>query len=455
MRGVTSPLIAAFLLILFGALASVFASGSPGNADSPDDAIAHVRFTRCEEALVNPYMGYAPWADGLSHTAAPEPDVTLAFALLFWREIEPAKGVYDFEAFERRNNLDHLRSHQIRLIIRVVADYPRAYPDVDIPMWLFQEMDGAGIYYHDGHLAGFIPDYANAYLMERHALLIRALAERYDDPNIVAFVELGTLGHWGEWHHTLAPEADFPGRDVTDVYARHYMDAFINAKLLLRRPVPEARHFLGFYNDMMGSYEATAQWLDWISDANMKNFYTYAPSGGEFASSEPMETYFSDKFAEVKEMLVASNTTFIASQPPRGHAYETNVQDLLKAIGYRFVAREATYTRELPSGGEMNIELTLANEGIAPFYFPWNFCYDIVDSDGEISQRSRSQCLVTEMQPGQLRLIDDSFPLNVPPGDYTLTLGLVSPYTGHSEVRFANIETDGEGRLVIGTINAH
>lgn len=441
----------ALLTALAGCAAALVALVFPGGAFA--DQIAHVAFSESGEAIVNPYMGYAPWADSLAEEYVPEPDVSLAFALLSWREFEPQKGVYDFDSFEARNNLAHLRRHNVRLVIRVVCDYPGPAEHMDIPQWLYDETGGAGAFYRSGDLAGFAPDYENSYILERHALMIRALAERYDDPSVVAFIQLGSLGHWGEWHHSLMPVARFPGEEISEQYAGHYLDAFQRVKLQMRRPVKAVNTAgMGLYNDMMGHAQATNLWLDWIADSNMADFYLDAPSGGEFASTHALEDYFGPMYAGVKKMIVDSHATYIGCAAPKDGQRKENADDLLKTLGYRFTAVLASYTSDISEGGAVSIDLTIHNAGIAPFYYSWPLYYFFVDQSGGTAASFRSGRDVTDIVPNRLHGYTDVMAPDLAPGEYTIKLGLVNPDTGNAEVRFANLETDSDGLLIIGKV---
>ncbi len=47
---------------------------------------------------------------------------------------------------------------------------------------------------------GFSPDYENKDLQSGLPKLIKALGERYNSNPRIAFVRVGLLGYWGDWH---------------------------------------------------------------------------------------------------------------------------------------------------------------------------------------------------------------------------------------------------------------
>ena len=91
-----------------------------------------------EKPVTNPLKGWAPW----NGNQREDFDSTLAFVSVSWRELEPEQGVYAFDQMERAHQIDQLRRQGVRLVLRVVCDYPGEEPHLDIPDWLYQETGG-------------------------------------------------------------------------------------------------------------------------------------------------------------------------------------------------------------------------------------------------------------------------------------------------------------------------
>ena len=47
---------------------------------------------------------------------------------------------------------------------------------------------------------GYSPDYNNKVFIEEHEKAIKALGEHFGKDGLISYIELGSLGHWGEWH---------------------------------------------------------------------------------------------------------------------------------------------------------------------------------------------------------------------------------------------------------------
>src|SRR5690606_37934946 len=95
------------------------------------------------ENYSNPYMGFAPPADGGPYSQIH----SLVYANFTWREMEPEKGFYDFATIEKKYKLDYWKQQNVKLIFRVVLDYPGKSKDKEIPDWLYEEIDQDGTWY--------------------------------------------------------------------------------------------------------------------------------------------------------------------------------------------------------------------------------------------------------------------------------------------------------------------
>ena len=81
---------------------------------------------------------------------------------------------------------------KIKIVFRFIMDYPGKANHMDIPQWLYKEINGDGTWY-DG---GFSPNYKNKVLIQNHQRVINALAQRYgNNPGLALYRwEVSTLG---------------------------------------------------------------------------------------------------------------------------------------------------------------------------------------------------------------------------------------------------------------------
>ena len=335
-------------------------------------------YAATDEYLHNPMMGFAPNADYIEAVG----DNTLVYVEITWRKLEPEEGKFDFSAIEEENNLDRWRKEGKKAVIRFVCDVPSDEEHMDIPDWLYDKT-GDGTFYDTAYGKGYSPDYGNEQLIAYHRKAIEALGQQYGGDHFVCFVELGSVGHWGEWHVKYDEGIQrLPSEDVLEQYVTPYVDAFPNASLLMRRPFSYVDAYgMGVYNDMTGEKEDTEEWLDWIKD------------GGSYRGPEsPM------KYTPVPDIW--------------NHA---------------------------PVGGEFTSGITMENDGVAPMYQEWPVCIYQMDADGKVRKRIETDISLPELYGGKsvtTQITVDDAGQTAKDGDAPVfAVGIEDPDTGKPAVK--------------------
>lgn len=408
-------------------------------------------------AFANAQIGYAPMAGSTDSSGA-----TLRYLELTWREVEPEEGQYAWDAIEQKYGLAALRRQGIHLVLRFVCDVPGKTEHLDIPDWLYaQTADGS--WYSTSYGKGYSPDYANAFLRAAHSRVISALAKHFDADGFVTYVELGSLGHWGEWHiKDSAGLVPMPDESIRDAYAADYLNAFSNAKLLMRRPFNiAAKNALGLYNDMTGREKDTNEWLGWIQNGGwygseaaalsaMPDFWQNAPVGGEFASNLSMREMLKTELSRTLQLLEASHMSFIGPKTAQA-AYAQGYDAVLKQLGYRLRVSEL---KVVPHTDTACVTLTVANEGAAPFYWDWTMNLYLENAAGRTLCTVPIPLSLPDLMPGETQEVTvtltevDLWKLLVLHTEH-LTLGIVDPMTGCDAVRFAMNAVQKNGRTVL------
>lgn len=445
---------------------------------------------------VNPYKGWLPWA---SHDSGKEPlaqEVKMAYFDIKWSELEPKEGKYAFDAIEKKYNFAYWRKKGVRLNLRFVMDDPTDDPThMDIPKWLYNKLvkenykGGKGGKWYDTPAigAGFAPDYNSPTLLAAHKKVIQALAKRYDDPAILSFIQIGSLGHWGEFHNW--PEdvsGAFPGLSVSDKYVRHYLDYFKNVKIGMRKPFPIARdNNMGLFNDVFGMADSTAQFVNWtvtgwdeigpyVDKASgfsspeeaqaasvMPDFWKSNFSGGEFANGNVRlyidDTTIMDTLRQVREshtswMGPCSPADLLKSEPD-AYAYQRNLDALTNLMGYNFVLEALTHTDAAKAGQSLDIEMKWNNKGVAPFYYQWPLELSLADGAGKIVAKTIASADITKWLPGVTRTTQSiKIPKNIKKGTYTLCVAILDPSTGRPGIKLGIEGIRPDGRYALNKI---
>ena len=346
----------------------------------------------------NPLMGYAPRAD---HVLLCE-QANLVYILLTWEEWEPEDGVYDIAGLENRFHIERWRSEGKHAVIRFVCDIPGNADHIDIPGWLYDKT-GNGIHYNNSCGMGYSPDYSDKTFREYHDRALRALADYCNRDGFVSFVQLGSLGHWGEWHATSnVGTSIMPDEQICAEYASVYSESFTNALLMTRRNYSFAvDNGMGFFNDMIGAESDSATWLDWLENGGVQhtegndlilkpvgNWGRTEPVGGELTSSVPMDVLMGDGIGTVLETVSRSGQTFIGPMVPglTNEDYSEAVESVLRRMGYRIYVSNLR-TRYDFASSMLDLHLTFRNAADAGFFFDWPVYVCVYDKDLNLTSR--------------------------------------------------------------------
>ncbi len=434
------------------------------------------------DVLNNPYMGWAPWSKDKDHPDG-QPYAqshSLVYAGISWRELEPVKGQFDWEGIEQKYQFDYWTSLGKKINIRIVLDLPTTDPShKDIPDWLYDELasDGdPGTWYDTAEIgAGFSPNYNNGKLIEEHERMISALADRYNHDPRIAFIQLGSLGHWGEWHTWPAGSGVFPALSVSDQYVQQYVDHFTNKLIGMRKPFPLTKQLnLGLFNDVFGIKSSTNEWLGWIQDgwngigefvdpgddasqkqeeSKMPDFWKYSFSGGEFANGDAPSWLTDDNIVETLRQVRESHTSWLGPSSPANveadSSIQPNIDAMLKIMGYRFVLESIEHPSRVSAGDALNLSMVWRNKGVAPFYLDWPLKFALANANGDIVSSTitgMDGIDIREWLPGRTaETATLTIPQNVSAGNYTLLVSIVDPDTGQPAIRLAIDQRRNDG----------
>lgn len=415
------------------------------------------QYKESQAAFGNPLMGYAPsaWYNEVSE------DISLLYMDITWAELEPEEGVYNWASIDEENQISRWRKEGKHLVFRFVCDIPGEEAHMDIPEWLYEKSGKAGKWYDGEYGKGFAPDYNNPTIISCHEQAVKALGEHFGQDGLISYVELGSLGHWGEWHVNYSEGIQrIPREAVREKYILPWTEAFPDARILMRRPFASAEKYgFGLYNDMTGQPEATQSWFDWINNGGeydqtgeknvivpMKDFWKTAPSGGEFTSSLSMEEMLDTNLSGTVEMIREAHTTFLGPKIPDEN-YVDGYKEVLKNMGYRLWISMAELKNTAKGS---RLKLTWENSGVAPMYKEWPVYVYIEDESGKLVEKSRISIKISSLLPGEkattLTALETERLNSLLEKGYRLSVGIEDPMTELPCVRFAMEALYQEGK---------
>ncbi|NQX71365.1 DUF4832 domain-containing protein [Paenibacillus alba] len=451
------------------------------------------------DVLNNPYMGWVAWARDDDKKPLGEPYVqpnSLMYVGISWRELEPVKGQFDWAGIEAKYQFAYWSSLGKKLNLRLVMDTPTEDPThKDIPDWLYDELvqaegsAGAGKWYNTESIgSGFAPNYSSPVLVSEHERMIQAYAEHYDNDPRVAFIQIGSLGHWGEFHNW--PEdvsGKFPQLTISNQYVSHYINNFHHKLIGMRKPFPiAAEHHFGLFNDVFGDKGSTKSFLDWTINgwneinlylepgenapdvqaaSKMPDFWKVNYSGGEFTSGNPLQSLKDEVMMESLYETYASHTSWLGPSSPADYqvgkdgvtqAVQENMDTMLKTMGYRFVLESASHQASAQAGDSVTLATYWNNKGVAPFYMDWPVAAALADASGQIVASSITKASETDIRswlpgghPAELPL---TLPSSLMTGTYSVLIGILDPQMNQPDIQLAIEGKRSDGWYALDTI---
>ena len=433
----------------------------PNRVNAQDQVLRQASFDWQDPESGNPLMGYALQAE----KSQVDSDIQLLYVDVTWKELEPQKGKYNFEAIEKANQFERWRKEGKHLVLRFVLDLPGQDRHQDIPDWLYQAIKGAGDWYHTDYGQGFSPDYSQEALITAHDKAVAAMGQRWGQDGFVSFIELGSVGHWGEWHVNYEKGLKrLPSEDILERYVVPWRTAFPKTQILMRRPFKWGQTYqLGLYNDMVGEEINTSQWLEWIQAGGvydqtqnksllaMPQAWKTLAIGGEMTSAHSMEDLMGSRLQEVLKHVKASHMTFIGPKAPKADLGQAAYKQILSQLGYQIYVSQAQLAQK---GQEQTMTLTFENKGAAPFYYDWPLYLYLQDGQGKELKKIEVPLTLSQLVPGRQETVSVALNLSSQEssqaGHYQYSLGIVDPMTGKDALRLAMPGYDDQtGRTIL------
>lgn len=303
---------------------------------------------------------------------------------------------------------------------------------------------------------------------------IRALGKRYDGDPRLAFVPMGLLGTWGEWHNYPHNEW-FASKAVQGEVMDAYQAAFKKTRVLARYPAGEGDHAyapnhqrpFGYHDDSFAwaTMETGRRDDSWffgsrLITAGLTNRWQTFPIGGE-VRPEVWKCLWDDaSCAPAGQEFLRCVTYTHASWMANAGVFEnrfTGVQLERALEGARRLGYELQVTRvvlNLPHA----VHVAVINHGVAPFYYDWPVELGIAGPDGSLVHSWTADCSLTGILPGAGETIwNIPVPtVKPPPGPCSLLLRVRNPLPTGRPVRFANRAQDEPtgGWLMMGRFNS-
>lgn len=420
--------------------------GAPAGGDAPG---VERTFAPTDEAFPNPERGFYATADLLA-----EDDLSWVRAgghtlvHSYVRLDDHRAGSLPESLLDRLDaGLGRARDAGIEVVLRFAYNfgpYPDSEPDAPEEVIL-------------GHIAQLEP-------------VLRA------DADVIAFVQAGFIGAWGEWHTSTNDLLADPA--VRRRILERLLDALPAGRSVLLRyppykeemyggPLDDATAFsgsfaarTGHHNDCflasdtdLGTYpsDAIERWKSYL-EADTR----YVPMGGETCAPNPPRSECASALEEMARLHWSFVNDDYHEEVLAGWERGGCRAELERRLGYRLVLVAASTPDAVRPGGSFRLRVALANEGFAA---PMNPRPVLVVLDGPARVAAELPVDVRRWLPGSHALeVRLRLPSSLPEGDYRLALALPAADPRLAErpeyaVRLANDGVwDGDGLNVLSPL---
>jgi hypothetical protein len=294
------------------------------------------------------------------------------------------KGMNEFDWREFDANLDRIANEGNCSIFRFYLDYPGR--DLATPQFLID--DGVKMYdYTDyGNSPGEskCPDYNDPVLINALINFIQNLGSRYDGDPRIAFIQCGLYGFWGEWHVYPHDSEWGMNRSNKDALLDNYIKSFKITHIQCRDPQATTNALLkngvGYFDDSFClSTIGSTSWYFWPkmqSNALSTNWQS-KPMGGEIHPSlqdDIWKKWPNSTGQDWQECVTTTHATTILNHSIFDDAVGSMTYKYAlrgsKMLGYKF--HVSSVRMNSTQSGNINIDIRIKNEGVAPFYYDWD-----------------------------------------------------------------------------------
>lgn len=390
-------------------------------------------------AIDNPLKGWCPYPN----VEVYQP-YSMSFQYVRWKDLEPIEGQFAFEKWEQEQ-WEQPRSKGKHVVFRVFIDYPGK--ESGLPDWLREK--GVPETAYEEHGGGLSPDYDRPEMVAAMERLIAALGERYNRHPRVAFIELGLLGFWGEWHCYPKGNELYASEQTEARVLSAYRRALPNKSLMVRYANERTgkQRWIGFHDDLLPADTDGEDWgfLPKLRKHGGVNNWRRAVFGGEMQPGQAAKWLGKD-YETTRTMVERAHFSWMGPYCPSQEnpaempgQYLARCHELVRRMGYNFRITKAKHHQALVPGQPFRVALLGENLGVAPFYYPWAVEFALIDGQDRVVAHQPTDWDLRRWQPGKAFSEEASLSFGkVPAGSYRLALGIRDPWKDEAAIGFAN-----------------
>lgn len=422
---------------------------------------------KLEDLLVNPGMGWTTF-HSFENDAINEgyPPSSIAYYRIYWNDFEPERGNIPFSTIDA--SLDEAVSNGQTIALRLMS---ASDTEIKVPQWLL-DMGINGVYYEFHGVETFVPDYEDPIFRSEAQRVINAFGAQYNGDPRIDHIDIGMVGHWGEWHVSKAQEygLTMPSLDIKKKYIDYHLNAFPDTQLLmllgefsdptmddaLRYAVEQGT---GWRADCLGDLKTGWNHMNdgypaRITGAGVQDAWKNAPVA--FESCGDMQTWYTlgydvntiFNYALDYHISILNAKSVI---PPEEWVDE--IIEFSKKMGYRYTLKSSHFNNPVDYNETLTLSMEWENLGVAPAYKGYLLAVRLHNPQDEQSFTLSTSYNTKSWLPGSFS-IDASILLttDITLGGYQVSLGLLDPNTLEPVIRLDNQGQTPDLWLPIGNL---
>lgn len=440
--------------------------------------------------ITNPGMGWQ-YMGGSNQSLIPETVAYIDRQNIPWKTINPNENEYRWDILDGYINNAAAAGKQTSF--RIYSMRGEGFGGHQVPTWAVNK----GIKINSGG----DPDYANCTYQSEWGKFIAQLKARYDGNPNLAYIDISGYGNFNEWSWVSQTQfdANIANPSTLDGHARkRLIDIFIGgtssthrcrdingntqtisynhsgfADTQLIMPYAGIRHNntyitnrrsdVGFRNDCLGESGYSVQ--DFINAGTgvadiFSTQWRTAPIVFELCGINWSSSAFRTR---MDDMLKFAHGSMVHDNPNGSSITASELQGLMRGVGYRYALKEAAYETEATAGSGLLLLMTWQNLGYAPSYPKMGQDFQLrvyLMQGSQVKETFPISADISSWMPADILpgtapsnnvQAELTIPTDLPAGTYTLKYGIYDQRT-EELINLAHLGKDSAGRYTLGNV---